>query len=125
MSADGGPRKLRHVFDTATRQNPVTAGRLRSLPMIVGGEAGASSCLPKQRLTSKKPFPKEGLGRAPPAGLEPAAKRLEDAWRVGQGVSRIPSIPLAEQWPMLLRAAGCPVGVALFEGSLAPCWVSS
>lgn len=47
--------------------------------MIAQGGAGASSYPSEPRLTSKKPFPKEGLGRAPPAGLEPAAKRLEGA----------------------------------------------
>lgn len=47
--------------------------------MIVREEDGASSCPLKPRLTSKKPFPEEGLEDAPPAGLEPAAKRLEGA----------------------------------------------
>ncbi|WP_221889412.1 hypothetical protein, partial [Streptomyces sp. WAC 01325] len=32
-------------------------------------------------LNSKNALPKEGGDWAPPAGLEPAAKRLEGAWR--------------------------------------------
>ncbi len=47
--------------------------------MIGRGVPGASSCGAEPALNSKNALPKEGGDWAPPAGLEPAAKRLEGA----------------------------------------------
>ena len=60
--------------------HPATESRNRRPPLIIKGSSGASPRRPAPTLTSKKPSPKGGRRLAPPAGLEPAAKRLEGAW---------------------------------------------
>lgn len=71
--------RLPRVFTAATRRNPVTAGQRRTLPTISKGGSGALLRTAAPALTSKKALPMGGLSVAPPAGLEPAAKRLEGA----------------------------------------------
>ncbi len=59
-----------------------------SVPVLL---ATYARCVERQRvaepaLNSKNALPREGGDWAPPAGLEPAAKRLEGAWRVRREV---------------------------------------
>ena len=67
--------------------HPATESRNRRPPLIIEGSSGASPRRPAPTLTSKKPSPKGGRRLAPPAGLEPAAKRLEGALWVGSPAS--------------------------------------
>lgn len=69
-------RKLRRVFDTATCEDRMTAVRPRIPPLIIERASGASPRRPLLALTSKKHSLAGGRRGAPPAGLEPAAKRL-------------------------------------------------
>jgi hypothetical protein len=57
--AEVSRRELRHVFDTATRENPVTAGQPRNLPLDRRGSVRGCGVRMKPGLTSKKALPRE------------------------------------------------------------------
>lgn len=73
------PPKPRQSCGAVTRRSPVTAGQHRAALddslRVIRYPTRSNEPLP----TSKKPSPKGGRRLAPPAGLEPAAKRLEGA----------------------------------------------
>lgn len=73
-----GPGELRHVCDTATCRAPVTAGQRRAFLRSPREGADPFPC-PQTGLRPAKSPPGGGRSVAPPAGLEPAAKRLEGA----------------------------------------------
>ena len=63
-------------IDTATRENPVTAGQPRTLPVIIGEGSGAWRVAVKRALTSKNALPREGRGLCAPGRTRTCGQAL-------------------------------------------------